>query len=204
MMSPEIQYLHFMHDETLFKILSSKVSLSEEEFETFTPYFRYSTVDKKQKLITEGQLTDKAFVIKKGVMCLYKTLDNGDIRVLQFAKEDHWIGDFYASFNGHRAIFTLEALEPCEVWCIKKTDLDLLMQRSGVFETYFRLLVQTAYSHALLRLSDVYSMDAEEKYNRLVAQQPDLLQRVPQYYIASYLGILPSSLSRIRNKKLIS
>ena len=190
--------------ETLFKIFASKVALNEKEFESFSHYFKYLTVDKKHKLISEGQYTDRAYVIEKGLLFLYKTLDNGDRQVLQFAKENYWIGDFYSVFSGSKALFTLETIEPSELWCIKKADLDILMSQFPVFETYFRLLIQSAYAHTLIRLSDVYSQDAEEKYNRLRDRQPDLLQRVPQYLIASYLGILPSSLSRIRNKKQIS
>jgi hypothetical protein len=75
------------------------------------------------------------------------------------------------------------------------------MKNSPAFETYFRILIQTAYANLLVQLSDIYSQDAKAKYNRLREQYPDLLQRVPQYLIASYLGILPSSLSRIRNQK---
>ena len=193
-----------MSIETLFKIFASKVALTEKEFESFSHYFKYLAVDKKHKLVSEGQYTDRAYIVEKGLLFLYKTLDNGDMQVLQFAKENHWIGDFYSVFSGSKALFTLETIEPCELWCIKKADLDIMICQVPVFETYFRLLIQNAYAHSLIRLSDVYSQDAEEKYNRLRDRQPDLLQRVPQYLIASYLGILPSSLSRIRNKKQIS
>jgi hypothetical protein len=67
-------------------------------------------------------------------------------------------------------------------------------------ETLFRLNFQTAYVNTLIRVSDIYSEDAQSKYNHFLKQFPDLVQRVPQYLIASYLGILPSSLSRIRKK----
>ncbi|HEV8285504.1 MAG TPA: Crp/Fnr family transcriptional regulator [Chitinophagaceae bacterium] len=190
-----------MPPKTLFKIFASKVALTEKEFESLSHYFKYLAVGKKHKLVSAGQYSDRAYIVEKGLLFLYKPLDNGDIQVLQFAKENYWIGDFYSVFSGSKALFTLETIEPCELWCITKADLEIMMSQYPVFETYFRLLVQAAYAHTLVRLSDVYSQDAQEKYNRLRAQQPDLLQRVPQYLIASYLGILPSSLSRIRNKK---
>ena len=82
-----------------------------------------------------------------------------------------------------------------------KKEFDKLCNRFPKMETLIRLNFQNAYVNTLLRLSDVYSEDAEAKYNKILELQPDLLQRVPQYLIASYLGILPSSLSRIRSKK---
>jgi CRP-like cAMP-binding protein len=98
-------------------------------------------------------------------------------------------------------LFTIQALEDCKVWELSKSDFDKTCEQYPKMETLYRLNVQTAYMHTLVRLSDAYSVDAEAKYNTIRKTQPDLLQRVPQYLIASYLGILPSSLSRIRNKK---
>jgi len=187
--------------ETLFKSIVSKAPVNENEFESIAPYFKYETICKKQKLVTEGHYTDKAFFIQKGLLVSYKTLDNGDIQVVRFAKENFWIGDLNSFLTGAKALFTIEALEPSDLWSITKAGLEHAMRHSPGFETYFRILIQTAYASLLVQLSDIYSQDAKAKYNRLREQYPDLLQRVPQYLIASYLGILPSSLSRIRNQK---
>ena len=174
---------------------------AEKEFESIVHYFTYETIDKKQKLVTEGHYTDKAFFIQKGLLFSYKTLDRGDIQVVRFAKENFWIGDLNSFLRGAKALFTIEALEPSELWSITKESLEHAMKISPGFETYFRILIQTAYANLLVELSDIYSQDAKAKYDRLRENYPDLLQRVPQYLIASHLGILPSSLSRIRNQK---
>jgi CRP-like cAMP-binding protein len=187
--------------ETLFRSIVSKAPVTEDEFESFAHYFEYETIAKKEKLVTEGHYTDKTFFIQKGLLFSYKTLDNGDIQVVRFAKENFWIGDLNSFITGAKALFTIEALEPSELWSIKREGWEFAMKSSPAFETYFRILIQTAYANLLVELSDIYSQDAKAKYNRLREQYPDLLQRVPQYLIASYLGILPSSLSRIRNQK---
>ena len=190
-----------MSSETLFKSIVSKARVTEAEFESIVQYFKYEVIDKKQKLVTEGYYTGRVFFIQKGLLVSYKTLDNGDIQVVRFGKENFWIGDLNSFLTGAKALFTIEALEPSELWSITKEGLEFAMKSSPAFETYFRILIQTAYANLLVELSDIYSQDAKAKYKRLREHYPDLLQRVPQYLIASYLGILPSSLSRIRNQK---
>jgi len=175
--------------------------MTEDEFQSIAHLFGWETIGKKQKLVTEGHYTDKAYFIQKGLLFSYKTLDNGEIQVVRFAKENFWIGDLNSFIMGAKALFTIEALEPSGLWSMRRSDWEYLMKNSPAFETYFRILIQTAYANLLVQLSDIYSQDAKAKYNRLREQYPDLLQRVPQYLIASYLGILPSSLSRIRNQK---
>jgi len=187
--------------ETLFKSIVSKAPVTETEFDSIAHCFKYETIDKKEKLVREGHSTDKAFFIQKGLLFSYKTLDSGEIQVVRLAKENFWIGDLNSFITGSKALFTIEALEPSELWSLTRTSWEYAMKTSPAFETYFRILIQTAYTNLLVQLSDIYSQDAKAKYNRLREQYPDLLQRVPQYLIASYLGILPSSLSRIRNQK---
>jgi len=205
----DIQYLsaciaiHFM-PTSLFNSMVSKVPRMESEFESIAHIFKFSTINKKEKLVSEGHHTDKTFFIQKGLLYSYKTLDSGEIQVVQFGKENHWIGDLHSFITGSKALFTVEALEPSELWSVTRSDWENGLKESPALEAYYRILFQTAYANLLVQLSDIYSTDAEAKYNRLRDQYRDLLQRVPQYLIASYLGILPSSLSRIRNKKPIS
>lgn len=188
--------------ESLYRNISSKVLISKSEFELFADSFKARIINKKQKLVEEGEHNDKIYFIEKGLLFSYKPLDNGNIQVIQFAKEDYWISDLYSFISGSKALFTIEALEDCLVWELSKSDLAKICDESKVIENYYRENIQNAYVSILMRLSNAYSTDAEAKYNELRILQPDLLQRVPQYLIASYLGILPSSLSRIRNNRL--
>ncbi|SFW89602.1 Crp/Fnr family transcriptional regulator [Chitinophaga sancti] len=187
--------------ELLYQNINSKVPISKAEYEIFIDYFKAKVVKKKQHLIEQGQKNDKIFFIEKGLVFSYTMLENEDIQVIQFAKENHWISDLYSFISESKALFTIQALENCVVWEISKNELTKMNTLYPQMETFYRLNIQNAYAHTLLRLSNIYSTDAESKYNDLRTTQPDLLQRAPQYLIASYLGILPSSLSRIRNKK---
>lgn len=175
--------------------------MTEDDWSRIEPFFRFSTVKKKETLIRQGQPFDNAFFIQKGLLFSYRTVESGESQVVQFGQEHHWFGDLHSFLTGKDALFSLEALEPSELWAISKADVDHAMRDSRAMETFMRLLFQTAYAHTLAYLSEIYSQDAEAKYERLRSQRPQLLQRAPQHLIASYLGILPSSLSRIRNKK---
>lgn len=190
-----------MDKEYLYQDIQSKVAMSRTEFEKFADHFKPRLISRKQKLVEEGNANNKLYFVEQGLFFSYKILENGKQQVIQFAKENHWISDLYSFFSGSTALFTIQALEDCKVWELSKSDFDKLCEQHPKVETLYRLNIQTAYIHTLVRLSDAYSVDAEAKYNTIRKAQPDLLQRVPQYLIASYLGILPSSLSRIRNKK---
>jgi CRP-like cAMP-binding protein len=190
-----------MNKKLLLQNMQSKLSITKKDFESLADLFVNKPIKKKQKLIEEGNINDKLYFIEQGLLFSYKTLDNGNNQVIQFAKENYWISDLCSFFSSSKALFTIQALEDCEVLSITKENFDIICEQYPKMETYFRLNFQSAYVNTLQRLSDVYSEDAESKYDRFTKQYPQFAQRVPQYLIASYLGVLPSSLSRIRNKK---
>jgi CRP-like cAMP-binding protein len=91
-------------------------------------------------------------------------------------------------------------LEPSELICINRNDFERWMTNSEAFRSGFALKTQTAYIKVLERSAKDKTENAEEKYLRLLTEYPQIIQRVPHYYIAAYLGITPESLSRIRHK----
>ena len=189
-----------MDKKLLLNDIQSKISITDGEFESFAELFVKKNIKKKENLIEQGEKNDKVYFIEKGIVYSYKTLVNGNYQVIQFAKENYWITDLCSFFNSSISLFTIEAVEECELLYISKQQYDEICLQNRKIETYFRLTIQSAYTHTLQRLSDAYSEDAASKYNLFIKQHFEISQRVPQYLIASYLGILPSSLSRIRKK----
>ena len=185
----------------LYKNINSKTTISLEDFEYLKTFFKTLTLKKKNVLITEGENNSRLFFVEKGLLYSYKTLMNGDIQVIQFAKENYWLSDLCSFFSGSKALFSIWALEDCTLYYLEKKQFDRICLDYPHMETFFRLSFQAAYVTTLLRLSDIFAQETEIKYNKLKEQDADLLQRVPQYLIASYLGVLPSSLSRIRSTK---
>jgi CRP-like cAMP-binding protein len=189
-----------MNKKILLQNLQSKIAISEDEFEDFATLFQYKELKKKDILVEENRPNDTLYFIEKGLLFLYKTLENGEVQVIQFAKENYWMSDLYSFFTASNALFGIQTLEDCQVWAISKANFEAICLQYPKMETLFMLNFQTAYVNTLIRVSDIYSEDAQSKYTHFLKQFPDLVQRVPQYLIASYLGILPSSLSRIRKK----
>lgn len=175
-----------------------KQELTIEEYEKFTSLLEPLTIQKKQQLVTEDRVCKYLYFVEEGVLHSFLTDDNGENHTIQFGFEGHWISDLYSFVSNTTATFNIEALEETTILAISKSNFEKALNDIPKFERFFRILIQNAYIQSQHRIAKNYSDDAEHRYLALIKQQPDLLQRVPQYLIASYLGIKPQSLSRIR------
>lgn len=158
------------------------------------------SVPGKTVLLEEGKVADKLYMIRKGCLRLSFFNDGRDI-TFQFFFE----GDVVASFNSlhHRqpSLFSLETLEPAELSVIKKNDFyDLIQRIPSLRQAYEEKLIERFHTYQLLFLSRIRNTP-QQRYEELLKEHPDIIRRVPQHYIASYLGITPVSLSRIRNRR---
>ncbi|WP_345989998.1 cyclic nucleotide-binding domain-containing protein [Chryseobacterium sp. Chry.R1] len=178
----------------------SRITLNSDEADLIASCFKPIALKRKKKLLLEHELNDKIYFIEKGLLYAYKTLESGDVQVIQFAKEDGWISDLYSYLTDKKSLFGIKSLEDCNLWMASKHDLEAVYKSIPKFESFARIVFQTAYSEALLKISNFYSFDAVTKYKMFLDQSRSLFQRVPLYLIASYLGIKPGSLSRIRKQ----
>jgi CRP-like cAMP-binding protein len=157
-------------------------------------------VKKKEQIVVDGKITSHIYFINSGVLHTFITDSTGDNHTIQFGFEGYWLTDLYSFISGKPAIFTIEALEDTELYALSYLDFEKSCYEISKFERFFRVLIQNAYIQSQQRLAKSYIEDAEHRYLELVKQQADMVQRVPQYLVASYLGIKPQSLSRIRQK----
>ena len=182
--------------------LQSKVSFPEQDFEKLEAVLSKRIVKKKKNLLNEGDICRHYAFVEMGCLRSYSIDDRGTEHVVQLALEGHWIGDLYSITTQTPATLNIEALEDSHLLLLHYRDVDRLLEEIPVLETYFRKLYQRAYVQLQQRLNTALSVSAEQRYKELIEQHPNLLQRVPLIHIASYLGITPESLSRIR--KLLS
>lgn len=184
--------------EGLEKNIRKYIDLSPEEFEEFKRHFTPKKIRRKQLLLEEGEVCNRIAFIEKGAMYSYSTDDKGNIHVVQFAFEGWWIADLYSFFTKEPARLSIEALEDAELLLLQSNKHDELLAKIPLYESYTRILYQNAYVAAQRRIEETTGFSAEEKLSRFMKNHPDWLLRVPQNLVASYLGVTPETLSRIR------
>jgi CRP-like cAMP-binding protein len=184
--------------ETFDKNITNHISLSSSELDFVHQLFQHKTCKKKTLLLNKGQVCNFEAYIIKGCVKRYYIDSNGNEVILQFAVEDWWISDMVSFTEQTPSQQFIETMEETELLQINFQNKELLFKQVPQLERVFRLLVQRAYSVLENRFFTGIAASAEERYLNFIKKYPGLPQRVPQYQIASYLGITPEALSRIR------
>jgi CRP-like cAMP-binding protein len=122
---------------------------------------------------------------------------------MQFAIEDWWVSDLQSYLCGSPATNNIDALQNSELLLLEKSARDKLMETVPKMERFFRLLQEANYIATHQRINEALSRSAEDRYLKFIKTYPKLLEQVPQSQIASYLGITPQSLSRIRKEMIL-
>lgn len=186
--------------EYLYQKVKETISITDEEFKFATTLFLPKKLRKKHFILQEGEISKYSIFVEKGILRTYTIDEKGNEHTLQLASEGWWAADLFSFFTNEPSNFYIEALEDCELLLISKESWDELMDQVPAFERYFRILIQNNLVSTQRRLMGSLSQTAEEKYLNLAASYPYILQRVPQTIIASFLGITPETLSRIRSQ----
>ncbi len=184
--------------ELLKENLQAKVNFSEEDFEKLIKYLKPKQIKKKEHFVVENNLVRHMAFVNKGILRSYMVNNAGVSVTVMFAVEGYWIGDLYSFISGKPAIANVEALESGELLLMDKQSFDKALDEIPTFERFFRLLLQNAYIASQKRISNTFSESSQEQYLEFIKNHKDFVQRIPQHLIASYLGIKPQSLSRIR------
>lgn len=186
--------------ELFFKNLNEKIALSPEEQEIIQSYLTPKKLRKKQYLLQAGDVCKYIAFVEKGALRAYSTDEKGSEHIIQFALEGWTISDLYSFMTGEPATYHIDALEDCELVLISKTAQEEILRRVPKYETYTRMQLTGAYLAMQKRLTSIISLPVEERYINFITVYPNIAQRVPQHMIASYMGLKPETLSRVRKK----
>ena len=180
--------------------IQKRVELTDEEFELAKTFFIPKKFRRGQFLLYAGEICKYVAFVEQGCLRQYYIDAKGEEHVVQFAIEDWWISDMYSTLTGKPATYNIDALENSEVFLFERSRLDELSETIPQFDKFFRLLLEGAFVAKERRIAASISFSAEEQYLCMQEMYPKIVQRVPQNQIASYLGITPQSLSRIRKE----
>jgi len=164
--------------------------------------FDIEEFSKKQTLLREGQRCDRHYFVLKGCMRLYFINDKGIEDTTQFAIEGWWLTDNNAFERHAPASFNIQTIEACTLASLSHAGQEALLAKYPEMERYFRRVFQRAFAAMQFRVRFQHELSKEEAYRNFVTAQPGFAQRVPQYLLASYLGLTPEYLSEIRRKAI--
>lgn len=160
----------------------------------------YLSIPPKTILLEEGKVADKLFLIRKGCLRLFFYHEGKDI-TFQFFFEGDFVASFDSLYTQRPSLFSLESIEPTEINIITRENFYKLVEENPLIKKkYEEKLIERFHVYQQLFLSRIKNTP-RQRYEELLKEYPDIIQRVPQHYIASYLGITPVSLSRIRNRR---
>jgi CRP-like cAMP-binding protein len=188
--------------QPLLDYFQQLIPLNKDEKFLVTELFNPRLYRKRQYVLQEGDICNQFNFIVRGCLRMYKVDDNGDIHIIQFAAENWWLSNIGSFHDRKPSELNIDALEDTMVLQINHENLLSLYTKAPKFDRIFRVLIEKSFVSLQQRLLQTISSTAEERYLTFQQSYSELSTRLPQTQIASFLGITPEFLSRLRNKQV--
>lgn len=190
-------------DETkIILFLKQRVKVTDEEALQFASFFREKTLRKKQLIVQPGFVAQHRFYVTEGALRSFITNPLGDETTIALAAADWWITDYNSYIYQQPATLFVEAVTKSTVLQLSFEDETILKNMNPKFEMFFRIIAERGLAAQQRRLITNLTQSAEERYVSFAAAYPQFVNLIPQYIIASFLGMSTEFLSKIRNKKV--
>lgn len=184
--------------DILFKHLELKITLTNEQKEIIKTFFVPKKLKKRHYLLQEGDVCKNLAFVASGLLRAYNIDEKGNEHVNQFTPEGWWTSDMYSYFSSEKTSYTIDAIEDSQILLIAQEEFENLLEKVPAMERFFRMLFQNSLVAKERRLISSHIHTAEEKYLHLMKYNPDFIERIPQNLIASYLGLTPETVSRLK------
>ena len=182
------------------QLFKETFGFSETEFNHLLSRFDVVHLCKKGFYVQPGMVADFKGYINKGCMRTFSLDPQGHERITLLSFEDWWAGDLASYYSGQLSTVYVQALEDCELLHISKVDFSLLEAEIPKLKQWYTLKLARRASESMKRMSEIGAMSLQDSYLKLLETSPEVFQRVPLQYIASYLNVEPQSLSRMRKR----
>lgn len=180
--------------------IQEKSQLSDEDLGRIEAVSQVKKLRKRQYLLQEGEVWRYNAFVTKGCVRTYTVDEKGVEHIQNFAIENWWTGDRESLLSAQPSRFNIDALEDSELILIARQPFDELCREIPAFGEMINHILEKSFIASQTRIQTFLSLTAEEKYHHFIKKYPMLSMRVPQAMIASYLGITPETLSRVRRE----
>ena len=187
-------------DPKFTRLFRDTFGMNENEFEMLLSYFEMRVIPKKEFYLKPGKVCRHKAYVNKGCLRNYVIDEQGHERVLFFPMEDWWVADIDSYYSGEAATNFIQAIEDCELLEISKENFQLLENKISKLSQWYSVKMTRRATTINRRMEELKTMSPKERYLDLLKNRPDIFQRIPLQYIASYLNIEPQSLSRLRKQ----
>jgi CRP-like cAMP-binding protein len=183
----------------LLQSIQHVITLSDDEINVVKTLFKGKAYQKGAFFLADGQVCKNAGFIEKGLIRYYIN-DDGEEKTYEFGKENDFVCNYESFLPQVPSNKIIQALEDSVIWQISFADLQVFYQSVAGGERFGRIVIEQVFIQLLAALGSLYTDTPEQRYLKFLNEHPDLQQRVSQYHIASYVGVKPQSLSRIRKR----
>ena len=183
----------------LIKKIKDYIKLTADEENLIPEFFKERIVTSKDHFLKEGNICNELAFINEGLL-YYSISKNGNEIITNFAKEGDFVCNYDSFLNNSASAKDIKAIETTTLLVITKTKLQEFYSKFNEGEKFGRLIIEKEYSESIRQIISLYTNSPEERYLRLVQNFPKLVPKIPQYFIAAYVGVRPQSLSRIRKR----
>lgn len=186
--------------ESLRAHILRSAPISDAEFGRLSHLFGVRRLRKRDHLYRQGAVCDVVGFIARGCVRNYHIEEDGSEYIVNFAFEDWWVSDLQSLYHQIPSEFNVEALEPSDLLVASAGEFTTAVEQIPAFGAFYRQKIARAYTASAMRLVSDRAASAEARYAKMAAETPWIIERVPQRHLASFLGVEPQSLSRIRQR----